>query len=282
MDCGPRRYLAAISLRGKSNNLESRIERVSGMYFLEKLAGDLGKRDEHVSDVLRKERCSGSREREYLQGGAYRGCVSVTPRIPHVIVNRMIVSRNSLEGRGVRIGERAAWCAEDFANAQVFKCSRRYNGEVAGAKGVRGFGYICVRFMFASFSLLFFEGWSVVESGADAKLFFGRLMAATTAAAPRIILRRDKQLDPSSVSGDIAVPASFVCVGMFIEISFVSLGSEIECLQITSWPFSKAASSSCTAQSPSSSLESSVSFLRHSNLTDCGKQRAIPDSRSSA
>jgi hypothetical protein len=42
MDCGPRRYLAAISLRGESDNLESRIERVSGMYFLEKLAGSLG------------------------------------------------------------------------------------------------------------------------------------------------------------------------------------------------------------------------------------------------
>ena len=48
MDCRPRRYLAAISLRGESNNLESRIQRVSGMYFLEKLAGRLGKRDEHV------------------------------------------------------------------------------------------------------------------------------------------------------------------------------------------------------------------------------------------
>src|SRR6476661_6292639 len=145
MDCGPRRYLAAISLRGESNNLESRIERVSGMYFLEKLAGRLGKRDEHVSDVLRKERCPGSREREYLQAMHYRGCVSVTPRILHVVVNRMIVSRNGLEGRGVRIGECAAWCAEDFANAQVFKCSRRCNGEVAGVKGVRGFRYVCCR-----------------------------------------------------------------------------------------------------------------------------------------
>jgi len=39
MDCGSGRYLAVISLRGKSNNLERRIERVSGMYLLEKLAG---------------------------------------------------------------------------------------------------------------------------------------------------------------------------------------------------------------------------------------------------
>ena len=52
MDCGLGRYLTAISLRGESNDLESRIKRISGMYFLEKLAGRLGKRDEHVSDVL--------------------------------------------------------------------------------------------------------------------------------------------------------------------------------------------------------------------------------------
>jgi hypothetical protein len=67
MDRDPRRHLTAISLWGESHNLESRIERVAGMYFLEKLAGGLSKRDEHVSDVLRKKRCPGSREREYLQ-----------------------------------------------------------------------------------------------------------------------------------------------------------------------------------------------------------------------
>jgi hypothetical protein len=143
MDCGPRRYLAAIALRGESNNLESRIERISGMYFLEKLAGCLGKRDEHVSDVLRKERCPWSREREYLQAMHYRGCVAVTPRILDVVVNRMIVSRNGLEGRGVRIGECATWCAEDFADAQVVKRSRRYDSEVTGVKRLRGFRYLC-------------------------------------------------------------------------------------------------------------------------------------------
>jgi hypothetical protein len=51
-------------------------------------------------------------------------------------------------------------------------------------------------------------------------------MAAKTAAPPRIILRRDKQFDPSSESGDIPDSASFVCIGMFIAISSVALGSE--------------------------------------------------------
>src|SRR5260370_29666148 len=145
MDCGPGRYLAVISLWGESNNFESRIKRISGMYFLEKLAGRVSKRDEHVSDVLRKERCPRSCEREYLQAMHYRGCVSMMPRILHVIVNRMIVSRNGLEGRGMRIGECAAWCAEDFTDTQVVKRSRWYDGEIAGVKGLRGFRYVCCR-----------------------------------------------------------------------------------------------------------------------------------------
>src|SRR6266436_3567256 len=102
MDCGLRRYLAAIPLRSESSNLESRIERVSGMYFLQKLARRHGKRDEYVSDVLRKERRPGSRERENLQAMHHRSYVSVTPRILHVVVNRMIVGRNGMESRGVR------------------------------------------------------------------------------------------------------------------------------------------------------------------------------------
>jgi hypothetical protein len=163
MDCGPRRYLATISLRGESNNLEGRIERVSGMYFLEKPAGRLDKRDEHVSDVLRKKRCPGSRERQYLQAMHNRGRVAVTPRILHVVVNRMIVSQNGLEGRGVRLGECAAWSAEDFANSQVFKSSCRYNGEVAGGKAERGFLYVCCRIHVVILSIIIPEGWSVVE-----------------------------------------------------------------------------------------------------------------------
>jgi hypothetical protein len=87
---------------------------------------------------------------------------------------------------------------------------------------------------------MFFEAWSADESGVDAKLLFGMLMAATTATPPRIILRRDKQLDPSSEPGDIPDSASFVCVGIFIAICSVALGSEFECFaDCFSWSFSK-------------------------------------------
>ena len=70
-----------------------------------------------------------------------------------------------------------------------------------------------VEFTLSSFPLLFFEDCSALESGVDARLSFGRLMAATAAAPPKITLRRDKRLDPSSESGEIPNSASVVCAG---------------------------------------------------------------------
>jgi hypothetical protein len=109
--------------------------------------------------------------------------------------------------------------------------------KLLGSNGCAVSGISVVEFMLSSFPSLFFEVWSVVESGVHAKLFFGRLMAATTAAPQRIILRRDKQLDPSSESGDIPGSASSVCVGMFMALSSVAFGSEAACLQIALRPF---------------------------------------------
>jgi hypothetical protein len=88
--------------------------------------------------------------------------------------------------------------------------------------------------MLSSFPWLFFEGGSVIGSAVDAGLFFGRLMAATTAAVPRITLRRDKQLDPSSERGDILDSTSFICVGMFIAISSVALAVKMSVCRLRS------------------------------------------------
>src|ERR1700722_16635941 len=107
-------------------------------------------------------------------------------------------------------------------SSRWFRCELVHDFIPPNACAVSG---ICVvEFMLSSFPLLYFEDWSVVESGVDAKLFLGRLMAATTAAPRRIILRRDKQLDPSLESGDIPDSASSVCVGMFIAISSIAFG----------------------------------------------------------
>ena len=127
----------------------------------------------------------------------------------------------------VRLGARKISPTRRSSNVRAGTTVKVLGSKVCGVSGMS-----VVEFMLSSFPSLFFEGWSVVESGVDAKLFFGRLMAATTAAPRRIILRRDKQLDLSSESGDIPDSASFVCVGMFIAISSVARGSEAEGLQI--------------------------------------------------
>ena len=62
----------------------------------------------------------------------------------HIVVDRMIVSRNRLEGGGVCICKRAARGAEDVADTKVLKPSWRYNSkvdriEVARLLGADGF-----------------------------------------------------------------------------------------------------------------------------------------------
>ena len=104
-----------------------------------------------------------------------------------------------------------------------------------------------------------------MESGVDAGLFFGRLMAATTAAAPRITLRRDKQLDSPSESGGIRDFTSFVCVGMFIAISSVAPGREAERSQIAFLAFLEATNTTRTSAG-FHPAEAAVNKTRTTNL----------------
>jgi hypothetical protein len=80
----------------------------------------------------------------------------------------MIVSRNGLEGRGVRIGECAAWCAKDVAHFEVFKSFGRYQQECVRIESW------FIRFVEIRFVHCFSHFLAVVIF---AELFFGRLMA---------------------------------------------------------------------------------------------------------
>src|SRR5260370_4695971 len=135
----------------------------------------------------------------------------------------------------VRLGARKISPTRRSSNVRAGTTVKLLGSKVCAVSGMS-----VVEFMLSSFPLLFFEVSSVIESGVDARLFFGRLMAATTAAAPRIMLRRDRQLDPSSKSGDILDSASFVCVVMFIAISSVAPDREAERSQIAFLAFLEA------------------------------------------
>jgi hypothetical protein len=117
----------------------------------------------------------------------------------------------------VRLGARKISPTRRSSNVRACTTVKLLGSKVWAVSGMS-----VVEFMLSSFPSLLFEGWSFIEGSVDARLFFGRLMAAAAAAAPRITLRRDKQLDPSSEVGDILDSTSFVCVGMFIVISSIA------------------------------------------------------------
>ena len=62
----------------------------------------------------------------------------MTSCIFDIVVDRMIVSRNRLEGGGVCICECAARGAENVADAKVLKPSWRYNSKVYRIEVLRG------------------------------------------------------------------------------------------------------------------------------------------------
>jgi len=59
----------------------------------------------------------------------------VSTRVLNIVVNGMVVSRNGLEGGGMRVRQCAARGAEDLADSQVLEPSRRHNGKANRIKG---------------------------------------------------------------------------------------------------------------------------------------------------
>ena len=99
----PRGYDARVSLRRQPGDFELGIQRVPRMHFLQEPARGACKRKKHVADVLRKEGGTGSSEGENLQSMHHRSGMPVSARVLHIVVDRVIVSRNRLESGGVRV-----------------------------------------------------------------------------------------------------------------------------------------------------------------------------------
>ena len=128
----PRRYDARVSLRIQLDDFELGIERVPRMHFFQEPTRGARKRKKHVADVLRKEGGTRSSEGKNLQSMHHRSNMPVSARVLDIVVDRVVVSRNRLESRGMRVRQCAAWGAENLADAQVLEPSRRHDGETSG------------------------------------------------------------------------------------------------------------------------------------------------------
>src|SRR5260370_42009690 len=113
----PRGYDARVSLRCQFSDFELGIQRVPRMRLFQESTRGTRKCNKHVADVLRKEGGTRSSESEDLQSMHHRSAMPVSARVLDIVVDRVVVSRNRLESRGVRIRQCAAWGAEYVTDA---------------------------------------------------------------------------------------------------------------------------------------------------------------------
>ena len=113
----PRGYDARVSLRCQLSDFELGIQCVPRMHFFQESTRGTRECHKHVADVLRKEGGTRSSESENLQSMDHRSAMPMAARVLDIVVDRVIVRRNRLESRGMRIRQCAAWGAEDVAVA---------------------------------------------------------------------------------------------------------------------------------------------------------------------
>src|SRR5205807_797534 len=130
-----RGYYARVSLRCQLSDFELGIHRVPRMHFFQEPTRGARKDKKHVADVLWKEGGTRSSEGENLQSMHHRSSMPVSARVLDIVVDRVIVSRNRLESRGMRIRQCETWGGEYVADAKVLEHFRRHDGKANRIKG---------------------------------------------------------------------------------------------------------------------------------------------------
>jgi hypothetical protein len=118
VDGCPGGHLAGVAVVGQVGDLELRVERVAGMGLGEEFARGAGEGDEDVADVLGEQGRAGRGECQYLQAvDDWRG-VAVAAGVLGVVVDRVVVSGDCLECRGVGVGKGPAGRPEDVPEGE--------------------------------------------------------------------------------------------------------------------------------------------------------------------
>ena len=99
----PRGYDARVSLSCQASDFKLGIQRVSRVHLLQESTRGTRERHKHVADVLRKQGGTRSSESENLQSMHHRSSMPVSARVLDVVMDRVIVSRNRLESRRMRV-----------------------------------------------------------------------------------------------------------------------------------------------------------------------------------
>src|ERR1700674_3754367 len=102
------------------------------MNLFEKLARQFSECDKYLADIVREKRGSWRGKGENLKA-VDDGCRMSMFFCPlRVIVNRMIVGRNCLERRSMRVRQSATWRPEHISHPKICECFCRQQQKFAG------------------------------------------------------------------------------------------------------------------------------------------------------
>src|SRR6202522_3917217 len=104
------------------------------MNFFEKLARQFRECDKYLSDIVREKcgaRCCKSENLESVDNGRRMSMFFCPPR---VIVNRMIVGRNRLECRSMRVRQSATWRTEHISHPKICESFCWHHQKLIGIK----------------------------------------------------------------------------------------------------------------------------------------------------
>ena len=125
---------AVVALRLQAGDRQRRVQGVPGMHLGQEGAGQLKEADEHLADEVREQGGSRCGESQHLEAVYNRRDMSVLARPLGVVVHRVIVHRDRLEGRSMGVRQGAAGGPEDLADAKVLEHPGRDDQERVGVE----------------------------------------------------------------------------------------------------------------------------------------------------
>lgn len=106
---------------------EGGVERVAGVDGFQELGLHFDEADQRFADHVGEQACAGRGEAQDLQAVGEQALVALGAAIFFIVVDRVVVAGDGLEGREVRVGDRARGEGECFAGFEILETALRHD-----------------------------------------------------------------------------------------------------------------------------------------------------------
>ena len=121
MDGDRDRHDPGAALRRQRSDFEARVKRVAGIDRLQEFRRLLDKGDQRRADDMGKSARSGGGEAQHLKAVRQGARMAALAAVFDIVMDRVVVGRDGLEGREIGLGDGAARNVEPLADRQVLE-----------------------------------------------------------------------------------------------------------------------------------------------------------------